>query len=198
MFKKYYLIAFCSTTMILAMDTQKPVCLYHDFVVVMDYDHVICLNDAKRPGQLRLPGGIVPPDKPDIEVVRNYLEEQTGISITTDVLDFIAQSTRVNANKQKLVEQCYYLVENRRLQPSKEDSDDLFIIDKSVDELAEGKPYLPRDHGKPSLQVGILLQKIAQHIKTGCTIYEEQEFLENINEPGFKTYLELFPKKKSQ
>lgn len=198
MLNKYYLLSLCSTTMMLAMDTPRPAYLYKAFVVVLDYDHVICLNDAKRPGQLHLPGGIIASNQSTMEVVCDHLEEQTGISITTDVLNLIAQSTRFNVHQQRLLDQSYYLVENRRLEPSKEDTDDLYTIDKSIEELAEGKPYLPRDHGKPSLQVGILLQKIAQHIKTGCTQYEKQEFLENIKEPGFKTYLELFPKKKSQ
>lgn len=194
MFKKYSFIAFCSTTMMLAM--QKPACLYEGFVVVMDYDRVVCLNDASRPGQLHLPGGILPPDKPVIEVLCNHLEEQTGISVKPEVLDFIAQLQGFNAHQQKDLEHCYYLVENRRLRPSKEDADDLYTIHKSVDELAEGKPYFPRDHSKEPLKVSEALQKIAQHIKDGCPRYVELESLKN--KTGNKGYLELFPKKKSQ
>lgn len=192
------LLVLCSFLSIVSMDTPKPACLHQDFVVVMDYERVVCLYDSKRPGQLHLPGGIVASNQPGIEIVRKYLQEQTGISITTDLLAFIAQSTRFNAHKQKLLEQSYYLIENRRLQPSKEDSDDLYTIWKSVDELAEAKEYFPRDHSQSSLKVGTLLQKVAQHIKSGCPEYSEQQLLENINEPDCKTQLELFPKKNSQ
>lgn len=197
MLKKFFLLALCSTTIMFAMDTQKPASLCKAFVVVMDYDHVICLNDASRPGQLHLPGGIVASDKAPIEEACKYLEQQTGICINTDVLDFIAQSTRVDVPKQKLLE-LYYLVENHRLQPSKEDADDLYTVHKSVDALAAGEPYCHRLDSKLNLQVGATLQKIAKHIKNGCVQHDEQAYLENISQPDCKTQLELFPKKKAQ
>lgn len=193
MLKKIFLFALCNTTMIFAM--QKSASLHQAFVVVMDNDWVICLNDANRPGKLHLPGGIVASDKAPIEEVCKHLERQTGIAINTNLLDFIAQSTCVDASKQKLLE-VYYLVANRRVRPSKEDADDLYTIDKSVDELAEGKPYFPRDHSKEPLKVSETLQKIAQHIKAGCTEYVELDSLES--ETGNKAQLELFPKKKAQ
>ncbi len=193
MLKKIFLFALCNTTMIFAM--QKSASLHHAFVVVMDNDRVICLNDASRPGQLHLPGGIVASDKAPIEEVCKHLERQTGIAINTNLLDFIAQSTCVDASKQKLLE-VYYLVANRRVRPSKEDVDDMYTIDRSVDELAEGKPYFTRNHSQEPLKVSEALQKIAQHIKDGCPRYVELESSES--KTGNKGYLELFPKKKSQ
>jgi ADP-ribose pyrophosphatase YjhB (NUDIX family) len=199
LYKKMYIasmLALCNILFIGAMDT--PARQAHVFVVVLDDNHVICLHDTQRSEQLQLPGGIISSNQSPIEAARVHLEQQTGIRIATGLLDFIGEATRFDGHKQKLLGQYYFLVDNQRLKPSKEDSDELYTIRKSVDELAEGKAYFPRDHSQSSLQVGIVLQKIAQYIKTGCKAWDMQdmqEFVEDKNSQDNKTQLELFPKK---
>ncbi len=187
-------VVFCSTVSMFAMDTPLPAALRVSIsVAVVDYDSLPCfINNRVQPSQIQLPGGIVTQGKSAVEAARDYLERQTGIGVTIEMLKLIAHVKRCDSEKHECLDQ-YYLIDNERLVPEvEEDSAEFHLTNRDIAQLVKKESYYPRDHTKPSVPVSNTLQKVAQHINDHCSANSVQEYLEDQNNPQSKCKLQLF------